>query len=124
MFFLHLTLRQAACLSGFTATGKRHWEFELGEDTWSSPYVVDGSSPQRVLIECSNPACTSTADGARGFATIDTSPPSDLFWRGSKIGVTPLPRFPFPAGCVDLVARTEDGKEMKVRIPQTGAAAQ
>ena len=23
-------------------TGKLNWEFELGEDTWSSPYVVDG----------------------------------------------------------------------------------
>ena len=24
------------------ATGKQHWEFEIGDDTWSSPYVVDG----------------------------------------------------------------------------------
>jgi len=24
------------------ATGKVHWEYELGNDTWSSPYVVDG----------------------------------------------------------------------------------
>jgi outer membrane protein assembly factor BamB len=23
-------------------TGKKHWEFELGTDTWSSPYIVDG----------------------------------------------------------------------------------
>src|SRR5262245_46473578 len=23
-------------------TGKKHWETELGTDTWSSPYIVDG----------------------------------------------------------------------------------
>ena len=54
-------------------------------------------------------------DVSPGFATIDTTPSSDIYWDGKKLGETPLARQKLPAGCIKLVAKTAT-KEMEVKV--------
>jgi hypothetical protein len=55
--------------------------------------------------------------------TIDTRPPSQIFYRGRKLGETPLPKYPLPAGCIELQAKSPDkSKTFRVRIEPNGVA--
>ena len=54
-------------------------------------------------------------DVSPGFVTIDTTPSSEIFWDGKRLGETPVSRQKLPAGCIELVAKTSD-KEMKVKV--------
>lgn len=59
----------------------------------------------------------------KGFLTIDTRPPSQIFYRGRKLGETPLPKYPLPAGCIELQAKSPDkSKTFRVRIEPNGVA--
>jgi eukaryotic-like serine/threonine-protein kinase len=61
--------------------------------------------------------CVTLDDVPPGFVTIDTTPYSEIFLDGKRLGETPLPKQKLPAGCVELVAKSkETGKEKKVRI--------
>ncbi|MCC7381057.1 MAG: serine/threonine protein kinase [Deltaproteobacteria bacterium] len=51
-----------------------------------------------------------------GYATIDTTPFSEIYFEGRRIGETPLAKYKFPAGCVEILAKTKDGKSKTVRI--------
>ncbi len=57
------------------------------------------------------------ADVPAGYATIDTVPYSEIFWDGKKLGDTPMAKQKFPAGCIELTAKSkEPSLERKVRI--------
>lgn len=52
--------------------------------------------------------CALDADVPPGKATIDTVPYSEIFWDGKKLGDTPISNQKFPAGCIELVARSKE----------------
>ncbi|MBK8011793.1 MAG: protein kinase [Deltaproteobacteria bacterium] len=55
--------------------------------------------------------CATRDDVPPGFVTIDSTPYSEIFWRGKKIGSTPLANFKMPSGCVTIEAvNAEQGK--------------
>jgi len=82
----------------------------------ASPSVVDGARGQAVRVECYNPDCRSLPGRAPGYATIETDPPSTLYSYGRRVGESMLSRVQFPAGCVELVARTPEGREKTFRM--------
>jgi hypothetical protein len=52
-----------------------------------------------------------------GFATVDSTPKSLIFWKGEKLGETPILRIKLPAGCIELLAKsTTPPFEKKLRI--------
>jgi serine/threonine protein kinase len=61
--------------------------------------------------------CETRADLPPGFITIDTRPHSEIFWRGRRLGETPLAKYELPSGCVELVARGEAAaRTFRVRV--------
>lgn len=48
---------------------------------------------------------------------MDSIPWTEVFWRGTSLGETPLSRVKLPSGCVQLLLRTPDGTlEKKISI--------
>jgi hypothetical protein len=61
--------------------------------------------------------CTTDPDLPPGFVTISTTPHSDIFWNGRKLGQTPLARYKLPSGCVTISAKAlGGGAEKTVRL--------
>lgn len=58
-------------------------------------------------------------EASPGFATVDSTPKSLIFWKGEKIGETPLLRMKFPAGCIELLAKSASPpfeKKLHIRV--------
>ncbi|MFO0722874.1 MAG: serine/threonine-protein kinase [Myxococcota bacterium] len=52
-----------------------------------------------------------------GFVTIETSPPSEIYYGNERLGETPLNKVKLPAGCVELVAKAKDPpKEKHIKL--------
>jgi hypothetical protein len=61
--------------------------------------------------------CTTDPNLPPGFVTISTTPHSDIFWNGRKLGQTPLARYKLPSGCVTITAKSLAGAgEKTVRL--------
>jgi serine/threonine-protein kinase len=61
--------------------------------------------------------CATDPDLPPGFVTISTTPHSDVFWNGRKLGQTPLARYKLPSGCVTITAKAlGGGAEKTVRL--------
>src|SRR5688572_14334091 len=61
--------------------------------------------------------CTTDPNLPPGFVTISTTPHSDIFWNGRKLGQTPLARYKLPSGCVTITAKAlGGGGEKTVRL--------
>ena len=64
-----------------------------------------------------NAGCATRDDVPPGFVTIDSTPYSEIFWQGRKIGSTPLANFKMPSGCVTIEAvNAEQGKRRVVNL--------
>lgn len=62
--------------------------------------------------------CVNNPDLPKGRVTIDTTPFSDIYYRGRKLGQTPLSKQPLPAGCVEITAVfTKNGREVRQALP-------
>jgi hypothetical protein len=56
-------------------------------------------------------------DVPTGWATIDTTPFSEIYWNGKRLGETPISKQKFPSGCIELIAKSANPPmEKKVRI--------
>jgi serine/threonine protein kinase len=56
-------------------------------------------------------------DVPTGWATIDTTPFSEIYWNGKRLGETPISKQKFPSGCIELIAKSATPPmEKKVRI--------
>jgi hypothetical protein len=68
----------------------------------------------------STPDCQLSGDDVPpGFLTINTSPPSVVYWNGKLLGETPIVAQRFPAGCVELVAQAANPtwqRTMRIRV--------
>jgi len=63
------------------------------------------------------PGCEPTPGEPPGFINMDSIPWTEVFWRGTSLGETPLSRVKLPSGCVQLLLRTPDGTlEKKISI--------
>ena len=60
--------------------------------------------------------CRPTPGLPPGFVTIGTEPYSTVYAGGERLGETPISSRRLPAGCVELEARTDDGRSRTVRI--------
>jgi hypothetical protein len=59
------------------------------------------------------PVCASDSNIDKGFVTIDTVPPANIYHQGRLIGQTPLSRVPFSPGCIELTATAINGQRSK-----------
>ncbi len=61
--------------------------------------------------------CSTDPNLPPGFVTISTTPHSDIYWNGRKLGQTPLARYKLPSGCVTITAKALAGDaEKTVRL--------
>lgn len=60
--------------------------------------------------------CVTRPEDPPGYVTIATKPYSTIFMGGRKLGETPLSRQRLPSGCVEIEARTADGRTKTVKI--------
>ena len=75
------------------------------------------SAPASSAAAGSPEGCETRADLPPGFVTIDTRPHSEIFWRGRRLGATPLSKYELPSGCIELIARGEAAsRRFRVRV--------
>ncbi len=78
------------------------------------------TTPSSAPLESSAPkdsGCELKPGEPPGFINMDSIPWTEVFWRGTSLGETPLSRVKLPSGCVELLLRTPDGAlEKKISI--------
>ncbi|MEO1336026.1 MAG: PEGA domain-containing protein, partial [Myxococcota bacterium] len=73
----------------------------------------------RSTPSASKQSCRTFKDQPTGRVTISTTPHAEIFWKGRKLGESPLSNITLPSGCVVLRAKHEDSglaKTFKVTV--------